>query len=227
MGSSQVLPRRPAHGTQIRADRTHAAVIAETIRCIHEEGFAAASARHIAKRAGVTWGVIQYHFGDRDGLLTAVVDHAFDELVNRLEDILPESSAMPSRRRIKFVIDAVWTVFQSPTSLAAMEIVTTTRSVRESQATTHLDDLHNMFTTLGRHLGQGLSARHAKEVGNIIWTTLRGLIVVQLTVADTFDAARELTALGEVITAYIDKHQPAGPAQPRRAGATPRVRTGS
>jgi AcrR family transcriptional regulator len=44
-----------------------AIVIDETIRCILEEGFAAASAKHITERAGVTWGVVQYHFGDRDG----------------------------------------------------------------------------------------------------------------------------------------------------------------
>ena len=38
-----------------------------------EEGFAKASANRIAQRAGVTWGVIQYHFGDRAGLFSAVV----------------------------------------------------------------------------------------------------------------------------------------------------------
>ena len=64
-----VAPRRPASGSQVRADRTRALVIDETIRCILEEGFAAASAKHITERAGVTWGVVQYHFGDRDGLL--------------------------------------------------------------------------------------------------------------------------------------------------------------
>jgi AcrR family transcriptional regulator len=44
-----------------------AIVIDETIRCILEEGFAAASAKHITERAGVTWGVVQYHFGAATG----------------------------------------------------------------------------------------------------------------------------------------------------------------
>jgi hypothetical protein len=44
-----------------------AIVIDETIRCIFEEGFAAASAKHITERAGVTWGVVQYHFGAATG----------------------------------------------------------------------------------------------------------------------------------------------------------------
>ena len=74
--TSNVTPRRPANGKQVRADRTRAMVIDETVRCVLEEGFGAASAKHITERAGVTWGVIQYHFGDRDGLLMAVVDGA-------------------------------------------------------------------------------------------------------------------------------------------------------
>lgn len=59
-------------------------VIDETVRCVLEEGFGAASAEHITERAGVTWGVIQYHFGDRDDLLMAVVDKGFAQLLAEL-----------------------------------------------------------------------------------------------------------------------------------------------
>jgi len=73
-----IAPTRPVGGAQARAERTRALIMDETVRCVVEEGFAAASAKHIAERAGVTWGVIQYHFGDRDGLLAAVVESGFD-----------------------------------------------------------------------------------------------------------------------------------------------------
>ena len=78
-------------------------VIDETIRCIREEGFAAASTRHIIDRAGVSWGVIQYYFGDRDGLLTAVIDHAFTTLIaslNQLADNAAEVADPRSGRRL-------------------------------------------------------------------------------------------------------------------------------
>src|ERR1700759_723502 len=82
--ATNVSPRRPVNGKQLRADRTRATVIDETVRCVVEEGFGAASAKHITERAGVTWGVIQYHFGDRDGLLMAVVDQGFGQLLETL-----------------------------------------------------------------------------------------------------------------------------------------------
>ena len=74
-------PRRPTTGRQERGDRTRELLIDETVRCIREEGFSAASTRHIIERAGLSWGVIQHHFGDRDGLLTAVIEDAVDRLV--------------------------------------------------------------------------------------------------------------------------------------------------
>ena len=70
-------------------------VIDETVRCVLEEGFGAASAKHITERAGVTWGVIQYHFGDRDGLLMAVVDRGFGDLLETLRAWSPNWARPP------------------------------------------------------------------------------------------------------------------------------------
>lgn len=77
-------PTRQTQAPRKRGDDTRARIIDETVRCIIEEGFAAATAKHVAERAGVTWGVIQYHFGDRDGLLMSVVDEGVARLVESL-----------------------------------------------------------------------------------------------------------------------------------------------
>src|SRR5215470_17231373 len=115
-----VAPRRPANGSQLRADRTRALVIDETIHCIHEEGFAAASAKHITERAGVTWGVIQYHFGDRDGLLMAVVDQGFSQLLESLKAMESELGSTSGHSRAELVVNAVADAFLSATSIAAL-----------------------------------------------------------------------------------------------------------
>ena len=80
-------PTRRGETRQQRGDETRAAIIAETVACILEEGFAAASAKHITERANVSWGVIQYHFGDRDQLLMAVVDQGFAGLQQTLAEV--------------------------------------------------------------------------------------------------------------------------------------------
>jgi AcrR family transcriptional regulator len=218
--------RRPAQGNQLRADSTRAAVIGETIRCVHEEGFGAASARHITKQAGVTWGVIQYHFGDRDGLLMAVVDYGFAELIQILKGLPPESSTMTTRQRITFGVDAAWTALSSPKSLAALEILTATRSPRDPMATAHLAELHNAFGALGRRLGEQLAAPPGREIGNLMWATLRGLVVAQLTAAEPLDTSRDRKALAEAIASYIDSRQIGGHAGEAHSTSTRRTRKG-
>jgi AcrR family transcriptional regulator len=197
-----VAPRRPANGSQLRADRTRALVIDETIRCILDEGFAAASAKHITERAGVTWGVVQYHFGDRDGLLMAVVDKGFAELLEALREL--PAAAENVRDRTEFIVDAAWEAFSSPTSMAALEILIATRAMRDPGASEHLAALGTAMAKLGKQIGEGLDARHAAAIGNLIWAALRGLVVNALVIPEPLDTRRERRALVEMITSHVD-----------------------
>lgn len=204
---TKIAPRRPPGGSQLRADRTRDAVLDETVRCVVEEGFAAASAKHIAERAGVTWGVVQYHFGDRDGLLMAVVDRGFTELLKLLRSSLPPRSGDQTRRkRVELVVHAAWEAFSSPTSRASLEILIGTRAMRDKRATRHLVELHRAITDLSADIAEGLDSPHAAAIGDLIWATMRGLVITQLVMAGPLRNSRELTALVDVICSYLDRH---------------------
>ena len=203
--TSNVTPRRPANGKQVRADRTRATVIDETVRCVLEEGFSAASPKHITERAGVTWGVIQYHFGDRDGLLMAVVDSGFSELLAKLREVEPKLGSHIGRARTELLVNTVADAFLSPTSIAALEILIATRASRADVDQRHLLDLFATLTGLGRYVAEGLEPERADAVGNLVWTTLMGTMVATMAVPDPVDVSRELRALTDAITAYVDE----------------------
>ena len=203
--TSNVKPRRPVNGKQVRSDRTRAMVIDETVRCVLEEGFGAASAKHITERAGVTWGTIQYHFGDRDGLWMAVVDQGFSQLLAALGDVQPELSARSGRAKTELVVNAVADAFLSPTSVAALEILIATRTGRADVDQRHLVELLSTLTHLGRYVAEGLDPQHADAIGNLIWTTLMGAMVSNMAVEGQVDVSRQLRTLTDVITAYIDQ----------------------
>ena len=203
--TANVTPRRPAKGKQLRADRTRAMVIDETVRCVLEEGFGAASAKHITERAGVTWGVVQYHFGDRDALLMAVVDSGFSELLAKLRDVEPTLSSHEGRARTELLVNTVAEAFLSPTSIAALEILIATRASRADVDQRHLLDLFSTLTDLGRYVAEGLEPERADVVGNLVWTTLMGAMVATMAVPDPVDVSRELRALTDAITAYVDQ----------------------
>lgn len=198
----RTAPTRRAARAQARGDRTRQAVIDETIRCIREEGFSAASANHIAERAGVTWGVVQYHFGDRDGLLIAVVDHGYAMLRAAITNV--DVPTGPLRRRVQAIVDAAWEAFSHPTSMAALEICVATRVDRAPELHEHLLDLGRRLTRLGRRLGVGSRADRPAAIGDLLWASLRGLVLAQMVVREPIDTRRERAALVEVLTAYLD-----------------------
>ena len=206
MGTN-ISPRRPVNGKQIRADRTRAMVVDETVRCVLEEGFGSASAKHITERAGVTWGVIQYHFGDRDGLLMAVVDQGFGQLLESLQAMERELGSTSGHSRAELVVNAVSDAFLSPTSIAALEILIATRAGRADVDQKHLLELFTTLTRLGRYVADGLEPERADAVGNLIWTTLMGTMVAKMAVPGPVDVSRELRALTDVIAAYVEHHR--------------------
>jgi len=58
---------------------------------IAEQGFAAARATDIAAVAGVAVGTLYFHYGDKDGLLEAVLMHGVDLLTDRLRTVVDDA----------------------------------------------------------------------------------------------------------------------------------------
>lgn len=75
------MPSRPADvtsGGENGGDgrRTREQLIEAAIETIVERGYYRATSNEIARRAGVSWGVIQYYFKTRENLLLAALDEA-------------------------------------------------------------------------------------------------------------------------------------------------------
>ncbi len=69
-GTRAALDRAPAAGAQ----ETRDALVRGAIDALKEQGFAGASAREIARRAGCNQGLVFYHFGSVTNLLLAALD---------------------------------------------------------------------------------------------------------------------------------------------------------
>lgn len=193
-------PTRRTSAPRKRGDDTRARIIDETVRCILEEGFGAANAKHVAERAGVTWGVIQYHFGDRNGLLMAVVDDGVARLLDSLSAV--DVGELELRQRIEAVIDTAWRCYASPTSLAAFEILRATRGSLGEQSHEHLLQMNDAINRLGRLVSEDPADTGVAEV---IWASLRGIILAQMIVGGAFDWQAERRTLIEMVSHYLER----------------------
>jgi AcrR family transcriptional regulator len=113
--------RRPRRRQAERTAETRAKVIAAVIDCVGDLGYTGATAVEITRRAGVTWGAVQHHFGGKDGLYLAVVEHSFARFASRLSGIAIEDQSLEKRASI--FVDGAWQHFSSATYRATFEIL--------------------------------------------------------------------------------------------------------
>ena len=109
-------------GQAVSDDSTRARVVDAAIACILDEGFYRASSNKIASRAGVTWGVIQYHFGTREALMVAVHERGLDEL-DRVPGRRGHHRRHACEARLESFVDALWAYYRRPEFLAYMQVV--------------------------------------------------------------------------------------------------------
>lgn len=96
----------PSPSQPSKREITRDKVIRAAIDAIYSDGFHAAHTNRIAEHAGVSWGVLQYHFGDKDGLLQAVIDDIFDDFEKTLATTTLQGENV--NERVRQLIDVIW-----------------------------------------------------------------------------------------------------------------------
>lgn len=105
------------------SEKTRQAVIDAAIHCLATEGYHRASSNRIAREAGLSWGVIQYHFADRAGIYRAVLDSIIDAYVQELDQIAQSGKGKPVPERLELLANSVWELLNHPAYLATMELL--------------------------------------------------------------------------------------------------------
>lgn len=93
----------PKHVT---GDDTRARLIAAATDVFLEDGFRAARVQTIAHKAGLRLSAINYHFGSKEGLYLAVLQHHAEQAV-ALTPLAPPHAGLSLRQRFDFAIHAL------------------------------------------------------------------------------------------------------------------------
>jgi TetR/AcrR family transcriptional regulator, transcriptional repressor of bet genes len=91
-------PRRPRFRRQLPEQR-RAALIAATIECLKRHGHEGLSIRTISAQAGVSVGLINHHFPNKDELIAAAFSHFNRELVDTLKTAAARADTPAARLR--------------------------------------------------------------------------------------------------------------------------------
>jgi len=96
-------------------------VMSAVVESIGEIGYPKTTATEIARRAGVSWGAVQHHFGDKEGILVAVLEESFNRFVDALAG--PIEADLPLAARVSLFIDRSWLHFGSTQYRSTYEIL--------------------------------------------------------------------------------------------------------
>jgi AcrR family transcriptional regulator len=211
-------PRPRANGALDAATRQK--VVEAAVACILERGFYRASSNEIARRAGVTWGVIQHYFGTRQALMLAVLQHGSSQFSELVENASIDGDSVEVR--ITQLLDLLATHYGRPEYLAYMQVqlnldhdprtsaeVRTTMHAVAERSNEHVRRL--LRETLGR-------ATAVPDLSTTLFLVLRGFVVSQqlldsmtydLVAPGTDRVARQRRLLAEALAPFLQARTPA------------------
>jgi AcrR family transcriptional regulator len=125
--SSAAAPRA-RRTQQERRDSTRLKLLEATVECLVEFGYAQATTIVIAQRAGTSQGALFKHFPTKAELLAAAVAHLFPRLIAEYRDGL---DSVPGADRVAQAIERLWSIYQRPELIAALELYVAARTDAE------------------------------------------------------------------------------------------------
>lgn len=192
-----------------RSEKTRKDVISAAAQCIADEGYAAASTNRIAERAGVSWGVLQYHFGDKTGLMTAVLEYGMAELERRLSAVAERGLAGDTTEaRLRLLFDEGWRLHSSPLSRAGVEVVINNRTelsatAEQSEWLLSMDRKIKLLTAAAMRLVVDDESSAAK-LADVYLIALRGLESSLLQHQGEYHFESEREAILEMLLCWIN-----------------------
>ncbi|WNG36073.1 TetR/AcrR family transcriptional regulator [Archangium violaceum] len=146
---------------QERRDSTRLKLLDATVECLVELGYARTTTLAIAQRAGISHGALFKHFPTKAELLGTAVEHLFPRLISEYRAELDAAPA-PTGDRVVHAIERLWSIYQRPELLAAIELYVAARTDSElASALSTVDPPHRRHLhRVARELFPDIASTH-------------------------------------------------------------------
>ena len=191
-----------------RSTETRQKIIQAAARIILESGFKKASLGQIAAEAGVTTGAIQHHFGDKAGILFAIIETSFGQHSTRVSTLNTEKGDL--EHRISQFIEIVWDGYSDPLYWATLEIIMNMKD--DSEFTERVMSSVSRFNSFIDRMWMGTfwdtpaSREHHIAACRFLFRTLNGLAIERTVSPNTFETKTAFALLNMVIKQLLSEN---------------------
>jgi AcrR family transcriptional regulator len=155
-------------------------IIDAAIASILEVGFYRSSTNEIARRANVSWGALQYHFGTREALLLAIVQEVDQRFIDDLKSARIEGDT--AEERIYSLYRLLARHYDSPSSLVRLQILLNLQHDPDTSADVMAEiagTAAQAETPLRQLLRQAIGGKPNKVGVDVLFHALRGFAISQ------------------------------------------------
>lgn len=162
---------------------TRVKVMEAAITLLARNGYARMRWRRIAEEAGVTGGVLQYHFGDKETLLAAVLEYLCEEQARSLREATARIARSSLRERVESFVEVAFELMHGPREDALLELLVGTRKDDKPAISSSAQRaMMRAYDDLWRQLFHDVRVSEAHLVGaeHLLFATLHGFAVHRL-----------------------------------------------
>jgi AcrR family transcriptional regulator len=219
MSRIMALRQRRKRGAR-DAEGAKAAILASAVREFTDKGLAGARMDVIARGAGVAKGLVFHHFGSKDGLWIAALEHVY-ALLRAGQDEVALDALGPVEGMRRLAHDT-FRLFRAHPEIVALMNEENLHRARHLRAAGNVPRLYNpLFATIGRLLAEGRAQGLFREDVDVtaLYVAMSGLgyfycanrwTLSAAFAGDLFQPQRIATyeeMLGEMVVAYL-RHTP-------------------
>lgn len=219
MSRIMALRQRRKRGAR-DAEGAKAAILASAVREFTDKGLAGARMDVIARGAGVAKGLVFHHFGSKDGLWIAALEHVY-ALLRAGQDEVALDALGPVEGMRRLAHDT-FRLFRTHPEIVALMNEENLHRARHLRAAGNVPRLYNpLFATIGRLLAEGRAQGLFREDVDVtaLYVAMSGLgyfycanrwTLSAAFAGDLFQPQRIATyeeMLGEMVVAYL-RHTP-------------------
>jgi len=175
-------------------------IINAVIALIREGGFAAASSTRIARKAGVSWGAVQHHFGGKNEILEKVLERSHEKFSQSLAG--EEFTRGTLEKRVERFVNAAWEHYCGDEYTATLEILLASRGEGSSGG---INLNHREHLALWRRIffDSTISDRAMQETIYIVHCLLTGYVIERVLEPEFFDIKRYLLRLRRILASML------------------------
>ncbi len=184
-----------------KSKATQDKIINAVIALIREGGFAAASSTRIARKAGVSWGAVQHHFGGKHEILEQVLARSHEKFDASMSG--EEFTRGALEKRVERFINGAWEHYRGDEYMATLEILLASRAEGGDGASIKLN--HHSHLALWRRIFHDcpLTDRAMQEAIYTVHCMLTGYVIEVVLEPEFFDVKRYLQRLRRILLAML------------------------